>query len=78
MYSLGDFWFNDETKYTGLLKLSIGRDGLKGMSFVPCTQEGYETHYLSNPEDQAELFDFLEGLSPNVQIDEAGVVSEKA
>lgn len=78
VYSLGDFWFNDETKYTGLLKLSIGRDGLKGMSFVPCTQEGYETHYLSDPEDQAELFDFLEGLSPNVQIDEAGVVSEKA
>ena len=51
---------------------------LKGMSFVPCTQEGYETHYLSDPEDQAELFDFLEGLSPNVKIDEAGVVSEKA
>lgn len=78
VYSLGDFWFNDETKYTGLLKLSVGRDGLKGMSFVPCMQEGYETHYLSDPEDQAELFDFLEGLSPNVKIDEAGVVSEKA
>lgn len=78
VYSLGDFWFNDETKYTGLLKLSIGRDGLKEMSFVPCMQEGFETHYLSDPNDQAELFDFLEGLSPNVQIDEAGVVSEKA
>ncbi len=78
VYSLGDFWFNDETKYAGLLKLSVGRDGLKGMSFVPCMQEGYETHYLSDPEDQAELFDFLERLSPNVKIDEAGVVSEKA
>lgn len=78
VYSLGDFWFNDETKYTGLLKLSIGRDGLKEMSFVPCMQEGYETHYLSDPDDQAKLFDFLERLSPNVQIDEAGVVSEKA
>lgn len=78
VYSLGDFWFNDETKYTGLLKLSIGRDGLKEMSFVPCMQEGFETHYLGDPDEQAELFDFLEGLSPNVQIDEAGVVSEKA
>lgn len=78
VYSLGDFWFNDETKYTGLLKLSIGRDGLKEMSFVPCMQEGYETRYLSDPDDQAKLFDFLERLSPNVQIDEAGVVSEKA
>lgn len=78
VYSLGDFWFNDETKYTGLLKLSIGRDGLKEMSFVPCMQEGFETHYLGDPDDQAELFDFLEGLSPNAQIDEDGVVSEKA
>ena len=77
VYSLGDFWFNDETKFTGLLKLSIGRDGLKEISFVPCMQEGFETHYLGDPDEQAELFDFLEGLSPNVQIDEAGVVSEK-
>lgn len=77
-YSLGDFWFNDETKYTGLLRLTIGRDGLEEMSFVPCMQEGYETRYLDDPEDQAELFDFLEGLSPNVDIDEAGVISEKA
>lgn len=78
VYSMGDFWFNDETKYTGLLKLSIGRDGLREMSFVPCMQEGYETHYLDKPEDQAELFDFLEGLSPNVEIDDAGRISEKA
>lgn len=78
VYSLGDFWFNDETKYTGLLKLSIGRDGLKEMSFLPCMQEGYETRYLSDPDDQAKLFDFLEGLSPNVRIDDAGKITEAA
>lgn len=78
VYSLGDFWFNDETKFTGLLKLSIGRDGLKEMSFVPCMQEGFETHYLGDPDEQAELFDFLEGLSPNVQIDDAGRITETA
>lgn len=78
VYSMGDFWFNDETKYTGLLKLSIGQDGLKEMSFVPCMQDGYETHYISDSDDQEELYEFLEGLSPNVEIDENGRISEKA
>lgn len=78
VYSMGDFWFNDETKYTGLLKLIVGPDGLEEMSFVPCMQESYETHYLSEASDQAELFEFLEGLSPNIKIDENGSISEKA
>lgn len=78
VYSMGDFWFNDETKYTGLLKLIVGPDGLVEMSFVPCMQESYETHYLSEASDQAELFEFLEGLSPNIGIDENGSISEKA
>ena len=60
VYSLGDFWFNGETKYTGLLKLQIDIDGLREMSFV-----------------QMELFGFLENLSPNVEIDQTGVIREK-
>lgn len=77
VYSLGDFWFNGETKYTGLLKLQIDIDGLREMSFVPALQTGYTTQYLDAEEEQMELFGFLENLSPNVEIDQTGVIREK-
>ncbi len=77
VYSLGDFWFNKETKYTGMLKLNITMDGLKEMSFVPCLQTGFTTQYLSETEDQEDLFSFLEKLSINIEIDEHGVITEK-
>ena len=76
IYSLGDFWFNHETKYTGVLKLNITFDGLKEMSFVPCLQTGFTTQYLSEPEEQQKLFQFLEDLSINVNIDANGVFTE--
>ena len=34
IYSMGDFWFNGETKYTGLLNLEISPEGLEQMSFT--------------------------------------------
>lgn len=77
IYSLGDFWFNSETKYTGLLKLNIGIEGLKEMSFVPCIQTNYTTQYLKTEEEQSELLQFLESLSPNVEINHDGVISER-
>lgn len=77
VYSMGDFWFNDETKYTGLLKLSITYDGLKEMSFVPCQQTGYTTQYLREADTQRQMYDFLQGLSPNAVIDNEGVITEK-
>ena len=36
VYSLGDFWFNDETKDTGVLEVEISIDGLEEMRFLPC------------------------------------------
>lgn len=77
IYSMGDFWFNDETKYTGLLKLDITIDGLEEMSFVPCLQTGYTTQYLKEASEQREFYDFLQGLSPNAVIDDNGVITEQ-
>lgn len=76
VYSLGDFWFNHETKYTGVLQLRITKDGLKEMSFVPCLQTGFTTQYLKTQEEQEALYSFLENLSPNIQIDSKGVITE--
>lgn len=76
VYSMGDFWFNGETKYTGLLKLNITYDGLKEMSFVPCQQTEYTTQYLQEADAQREMYDFLQELSPNAVIDDKGVITE--
>ena len=77
VYSMGDFWFNDETKYTGLLNLDITYDGLQEMSFVPCLQTNYTTQYISDKDEQREMFDYLEGLSPNISVDDSGVITEQ-
>ena len=76
IYSMGDFWFNGETKYTGLLNLEISTEGLEQMSFTPCLQTGFTTQYIEDAGKQREMFDFLESLSPNIQIDDQGVITE--
>ena len=76
VYSLGDFWFNDETKYTGLLNLNITVDGLQEMSFTPCLQSDYKTQYLTDTDEQRNLYDRLEALSPNISVDDNGVITE--
>lgn len=76
VYSLGDFWFNDETKYTGLLNLNITVDGLQEMSFTPCLQSESKTQYLTDTEEQRNLYDRLEALSPNISVDNNGVITE--
>lgn len=77
VYSLGDFWFNDETKYTGLLNLNITVDGLQEMSFTPCLQSDSKTQYLTDTEEQRNLYDRLEALSPNISVDNNGVITEE-
>lgn len=76
VYSLGDFWFNDETKYTGLLNLNITVDGLQEMSFTPCLQSESKTQYLTDTDEQRNLYDRLEALSPNISVDNNGVITE--
>lgn len=77
VYSMGDFWFNHETKYNGLLELKITGEGLSEMSFVPCQQTEYTTRYLSEKEEQREVYDYLEELSNGVIIGDDGVIKEK-
>ena len=77
IYSLGDFWFNGETKYTTIVNLKVSIDGLAELSVLPCIQEGYETHYISNESRQSAFYDYLRELSPESMIDDAGNVTEK-
>ena len=76
VYSLGDFWFNGETKYTAIVNLKVTIDGLVEISVLPCIQEGYETHYISEESGQKAFYDYLRELSPEVTISENGIVSD--
>ena len=75
VYSLGDFWFNSETKYTTVASLKVTIDGLEELSVLPCIQEGYETHYLSDESGQSAFYNYLRELSPGVVIDHNGLTS---
>ena len=75
VYSLGDFWFNGETKYTAVVNMEVSIDGLVEMSVLPCIQEGYETHYIGEESEQKAFYDYLRELSPEISIDENGIVS---
>lgn len=77
VYSMGDFWFNKETKYTGLLQLRIDQTGLKEMSFVPALQTEYRVEYLDETNEQEELYQFMEDLSVNVSFDSTGIITQK-
>ena len=77
VYSLGDFWFNGETKYTTIVDLAVTIDGLMELSVLPCIQEGYETHYISEESGQKAFYDYLRELSPEASINENGIVTDK-
>ena len=77
VYSLGDFWFNGKTKYTAVVNLEVSIDGLVELSVLPCIQEGYETHYISEEADRKDFYDYLRELSPETVINENGIVTEK-
>ena len=68
IYSMGDFWFNGETKYTGLLNLEISVDGGE-----PVTVDTYS----AVREDQAVLFDTGE-LAPGTHTVLLRVLGEKS
>lgn len=72
IYSLGDFWFNSETKYTGMIDMKIDYNGIKELSFIPCLQTGYKCIYLSEEDKRKEVFDYLNTRSTYCQFDSTG------
>ena len=74
IYSLGNFWFNSKTVDTGMVKVTLNRDGLQEFQFIPCLQSGCETTLLQGEEKERVLGD-MRSISGSVQIDEDGYVT---
>ncbi len=76
VYSLGNFWFNSRELDTCLVKAVIDENGLKSLQFVPALQKGCATSMLHG-EEKTRVLDYMRSISPEVAIDEEGIISEK-
>lgn len=80
IYSLGNFWFNRRSLDTMLLELRIMGERENPqieVAVIPALQENYCTTILAEQEDKEELYEYLESISINAEIDEKGVVTER-
>lgn len=79
-YSLGNFWFNHKELDTMLVEVRITGERENPqieVAVIPALQKNYKTSILTEPSEQKELYEYLESISINVEIDENGVVAEK-
>lgn len=80
IYSLGNFWFNHRSLDTMLLEVHItGEQDNPQVEVVviPALQEDHKTTILTEQDQKQELYEYLESISVNVEIDEYGIVREK-
>lgn len=74
IYSLGNFWFNSKTVDTGMVKVTLSRDGLQEFQFIPCLQSGSRTTLLQG-EEKTRVLDYMSSISGGVLIDDDGYVT---
>ena len=81
VYSLGNYWFNEKTLDTMLLKLHFYGDDLTGqldVEIIPAIQENYKTTIVTDDAEKERIFSFLEDISVNVDISENGIVTGRS
>lgn len=80
IYSLGNFWFNSRTLDTMLLQLHFwGNDEERQLevNVIPAIQQDAQTRAVTDEKERERIFDFLEEISVNVEIDAQGVVTPR-
>lgn len=75
-YSMGNYWFNNATVESGLLKLYLDPEGTVRTQLLPVMAEGTYTSILQEKEDRDAYFDFMEEISFGVTFDEDGFMTE--
>ena len=79
VYSLGNYWFNEKTLDTMFLKLHITGEENESkieVQVIPATQSDYQTVYSQSEEERERIYQYLEEISVNVEIDENGRVEQ--
>ena len=71
-YNLGDFIFNNETKDTGILQVSLGNNGDLSYKFIPCLEKDEYVSTLVDG-DKLRVLDLMKKWSRgNINIDSEG------
>ena len=79
VYSLGNYWFNDKTLDSMLIELHFfGNDEEQNLEvkMIPAIQTRAMTNWVDETERER-IFEFMESISVNVEIDEEGIVRER-
>lgn len=72
-YNLGDFIFNRETKDTGILSVTLNKNGNLSYKFIPCKQDNYKTSLLEGKEKDRVLNN-MNSYSINVIFNNDGII----
>lgn len=78
VYSLGNYWFNSKTLDSMLIELHFwGNDEESHveMKMTPAIQKNATTNWVDE-EEQRRIYDFMESISINIEIDDDGIVRE--
>ena len=81
IYSLGNFWFNDETVDTVLLKIRFGNDTEEYLELkvVPAIQADLRTTIVTDDAERGGVFfSLLERISVNAEISGKKIITERA
>jgi poly-gamma-glutamate synthesis protein (capsule biosynthesis protein) len=76
-YSLGNFWFNSNTQYSGLLKVYLNSDGSMRTQLLPVMAENTYSYLLDKENEKKAYFDYMQNLSDGITIDKDGFITEK-
>ena len=87
LYSMGNYWFNGKTLDTCLANIRIHRTDNKSktstakydidVQLIPGVQENWHTRSAKDKTEARRIFDDLESISINVDIDDNGWVTKK-
>lgn len=75
VYSLGNYWFNKSTKESGMIKLYLGEDDSMKVQLLPAMNKDTFTYLLTDTKEKKKYYDYIQGLSYHVNIDENGYLT---
>lgn len=77
VYSLGNFWFNGANIDTGMLEVTLNKDGLKTLRFRPAIQSNSSVHLVGG-EEYTRILDYVRSLSRGTMISDEGFIEKNA
>lgn len=75
-YGLGNFIFHKTMEQTAAIKVVVGQDGTASYKVIPARTTDGQTYILEG-EEAKNLYQYMEGISFGVKIDEEGYVLEE-